>query len=77
MQAEGLVESEALESILDAVAIYKTIRSTSFIRRQIREYLHIIQSTNLEGLPIYTKGKLVSHAGVEVYYFLVSAKRAE
>ncbi len=77
MEADGLVESDALESILDAVAIYKTIRSTSLRRGQHLEYLHIIKSLNLDGLPIYTKGKLVSQAGIEVYYFLVSAKRAE
>jgi hypothetical protein len=29
------------------------------------------------GVPIYTKGKLVAAAGVETYYFLIWAKRAE
>jgi hypothetical protein len=77
MEADGLVESDPLESILNAVAIYKTIRSTSPLRRHRREYLHIIQSTNLDGLPIYTKGKLIAEGGVETYYFLVSPKRAE
>jgi len=37
----------------------------------------MIQNTNLEGLVIYTKGKLVHQAGIETYYFLVSSKRAE
>ncbi|HUO10509.1 MAG TPA: hypothetical protein VM008_19545 [Phycisphaerae bacterium] len=77
LEIDGLVESDALESILNAVAIYKTIRSTSLVRRQRREYLHIIVSTNLEGLPIYTKGKLVAEGGVETYYLLVSSKRAD
>jgi len=77
MEADSLVESDVVESIVDAGSIYKTIRSTSPRRGHPREYLHIIQSTNLDGLPIYTKGKLVSEAGIEVYYFLVSAKRAE
>ena len=45
-------------------------------RKQIREYLHIIQSTNLEGLMIYSKGKLVQEADVETYYFLISSKKA-
>jgi len=40
-----------------------------------QEYLYIIQSTNLDGLVIYTKGKLVHEQGVEIYYFLVSSKR--
>jgi len=38
--------------------------------------LHIIQSTNLEGLMIYSKGKLFQEAGIETYYFLISSKKA-
>ena len=76
VEADGLTELDIVESIVNAVAIYKTIRSTSPYRRQAREYLHIIQSTNLEGLMIYTKGKLVQESGVETYYFLISSKKA-
>jgi hypothetical protein len=50
------------ESILNAVAIYKKLRSHSASRTQSREYLYVIQSTNLDGLMIYTKGKLVRKA---------------
>ncbi|MBI4334736.1 MAG: hypothetical protein HY673_26070 [Chloroflexi bacterium] len=75
MEADSLTELDVAESILNAVAIYKKIRSTSLFRKQSREYLYIIQSTNLEGVVIYTKGKLVSEAGSETYYFLVSSKR--
>ncbi len=79
MDADDLSRLDVAESIMNAVAIYKTIRSVSPFRgqRHRRESLHIIQSTNLVGVPIYTKGKLVVQAGVETYYFLVSAKRAE
>ena len=76
VEADGLTELDIAESIVNAVAIYKTIRSTSPYRRQAREYLHIIQSTNLEGLMIYTKGKLAQESGVETYYFLISSKKA-
>ncbi|MBP8000571.1 MAG: hypothetical protein KA314_10155 [Chloroflexi bacterium] len=76
LEADGLTELDAVESIVNAVAIYKTIRSQSPYRQQIREYLHIIQSTNLEGLMVYTKGKLVQEAGIETYYFLISSKKA-
>ena len=69
-------ELDVVESIVNAVAIYKTIRSTSSFRKQAREYLHIIQSTNLEGLMIYSKGKLVQESGIETYYFLISSKKA-
>ena len=76
IEADGLTELDIVESIVNAVAIYKTLRSTSPYRQHAREYLHIIQSTNLEGLMIYTKGKLVQEAGVETYYFLISSKKA-
>jgi hypothetical protein len=76
-ERDGLTELDVAESLINAVAIYKTIRSTNRRHRHRREYLHVIQSTNMAGIFIYTKGKLVEQAGVEVYYLLVSAKRAE
>jgi hypothetical protein len=76
MELDGITELDVAESILNAVAIYKTIRSQSPFRREGKEYLHIIQSTNLEGLPIYSKGKLIKEAGEDTYYFLVSSKKA-
>ena len=76
IEADGLTELDIVESIVNAVAIYKTLRSTSPYRQHAREYLYISQSTNLEGLMIYTKGKLVQEAGVETYYFLISSKKA-
>jgi hypothetical protein len=75
METDDLTELDIAESILNAVAIYKRLRSTSPLRKR-REYLYVIQSTNLDGLAIYTKGKLVQEGGVETYYFLVSSKRA-
>jgi len=75
MECDGLTELDVAESILNAVAIYKKLRSTSRFRAA-REYLYVIQSSNLEGLAIYSKGKLVKESGVETYYFLISAKRA-
>ena len=65
-----------LVRIKRAVAIYKSLRSTSPRRSAPRERLHVIVSPNLGGVPIYTKGKLASEAGVETYYFLVSSKMA-
>jgi len=76
MDIDNLTELDVAESILNAVAIYKRLRSSSPSRNYRREYLYVIQSTNLEGLVIYTKGKLVQEAGIETYYFLVSSKRA-
>lgn len=76
MTMDGLTELDVIESILTAVAIYKTLRSRSPFRAQAREYLYVIYSTNLEGLMIYTKGKLVREAEGETYYVLISSKKA-
>ena len=76
MEVDDLTELDVAESIVNAVAIYKRLRSSSPSRTKRREYLYVIQSTNLEGLAIYTKGKLVQEADIETYYFLVSSKRA-
>ena len=75
MEADGLTELDVAESILNAVAIYKRIRSRSPYHQKEREYLNVIQSTNLDGLMIYTKGKLVTELGVETFYFLISSKK--
>jgi hypothetical protein len=76
MEADCITELDVAESIINAVAIYKTVRSISPYRKNLREYLHIIQGTNLDGLPIYTKGKLVKEDGEDVYYFLISSKKS-
>jgi len=76
MEADNITELDVAESILNAVAIYKTVRSESRFRKQAKEYLYVIQSTNLEGVPIYSKGKLIKEAGEDTYYFLISSKRA-
>jgi hypothetical protein len=76
MKADGLADMDVVESILNAVAIYKTLRSRSPLRTQRKEYLYVIQSPNLDGLAIYSKGKLVREPALEIYYFLVSSKRA-
>jgi hypothetical protein len=76
MEADGLTELDVAESILSAVAVSKVLRSTSVQRKSSGERLYVIQSTNLSGLLIYTKGKLVVEAESETYYFLVSSKKA-
>ena len=76
MEIDDLTELDVAESILTASDIQKKLRSTSPSRNKRREYLYVIQGTNLNGLVIYTKGKLVEADGTETYYFLVSSKRA-
>ncbi len=74
---DGLSEQEIRESIVNAAAIYKSIRSTSRQRTRSRELLHIIYGTTFTGIVVYTKGKLLVERGVETYYVLISAKRSE
>ena len=76
MEADSLTELDVAESILNSVAISKVIRSTSIQRKRAGERLYVIQSTNLSGLLIYTKGKLVIEMDTETYYFLISSKKA-
>ena len=76
LDADGLTELDAIESILNAVTIYKRLRSTSPRRKHTKEYLYVIQSTNLDGIFIYTKGKFQKVDGEERFYFLISSKRA-
>jgi len=67
MEADGLAESDVAESIINAVAIYKRLRSRRPFRSRRLEYLHVIQSTTYDGVMVYSKG---------TFYFLVSSKRA-
>ena len=76
MEEDAISELDVAESIINAVAIYKKLRSRSSFKTRRTEYLYVIQSSNLSGLAIYSKGKLVKEAGVETYYFLVSSKKA-
>ena len=75
MECDDLTELDVAESIVNAVAIYKKLRSDS-PRRAGKEYLYVIQSPNLAGLAIYSKESLSREGGVETYYFLISSKRA-
>lgn len=76
MEVDALTELDVAESIVNAVAIYKRLRSRSPFREGRREYLYVIQATNLDGVMIYSKGKLIQEHGKEHFYFLVSSKRA-
>ncbi len=76
MREDGLEEMDVVESIMNAVAIWKTLRSTSALRSHSKERLYVIQSVNMDGLPIYTKGKWVGESHNETFYFLISSKRA-
>lgn len=76
MEADRLTALDVAESIVNAVAIYKRLRSRNPQRRGQREVLYVIQATNLEGIMIYSKGKIVRQRTEEHFYFLISSKRA-
>ena len=54
MDADALTELDVAESILNATAINKTLRSTSPFRTS-RQYLYVIHSPTLDGLAIYSR----------------------
>ena len=54
MDADALTELDVAESILNATAINKTLRSTSPLLTS-RQYLYVIQSPTLDGLAIYSR----------------------
>ena len=74
---DGLNVEDILESVLNANAIKKTIRSRSRHRTQARERLYVLESPNFSGVWIYTKGTIRRKADREVFYVFVSSKLAE
>ncbi len=76
LESDRLTERDVVESIVNAVAVYKTIRSRSHRTGRRAEKLYIIISTNLDGLAIYTKGKFAKIDGIDYYYFFISSKRS-
>jgi hypothetical protein len=73
---EGLSVEDILESILNANALKKVIRSRSPKRAGPREHLYVIESPNYSGTWIYTKGTIRRKGGLEVFYVLISSKLA-
>ncbi len=76
LEADGLSKRDVIESIINAKAIWKTLRSKSRVRGRARERLYVVIGPNLNGLLIYTKGKLIDEGGEEIYYVHISAKKS-
>lgn len=70
--ADGLEETDILESIMNADRIKKTIRSSA----RPGDKLYVIESPDYHGTLIYTKGKFAQEGGEEIFYFLISSKRS-
>lgn len=73
---DGLTVEDVLESIVNANAIKKVLRSRSAARRGAAERLYVIESPTFTGTWVYTKGTIRRKEGQEVFYVLVSAKLA-
>lgn len=75
MVASALTAELVYESILNALAIYKILRSKN-PRTGESERLYVIKGLTFDGLDIYTKGKILSQGGEHVFYVLVSSKKS-
>lgn len=75
MKVDHLLPEMVFEAIWNAPSIYKTVRSKN-PRTGKRETLYIIKGLTLEGMLIYTKGKIADYEGQEVFYVIISSKRS-
>jgi hypothetical protein len=75
MYADGLSHELVFEAIINAPAITKTLRSRN-PRSSRRETLYIIKGITYDGMVIYTKGRIATFEGREVFYVLISSKRS-
>lgn len=73
-ERDGLTVEDVLESILNANAIKKVLRSRSPRRRRSAEHLYVIESPTFTGTWVYSKGTIRQQRGEEVFYVFVSAK---
>lgn len=73
---DGLTVEDVLESIVNANAIKKILRSRSAGRQRAAERPYVIESPTFTGTWVYTKGTIRRKEGQEVFYVLVSAKLA-
>jgi len=76
MLADDLSRTDVLESILNAQAIAKVLRSPALPGRRLPERLYVIHGFTFDNILVYTKGKLQRESGREVYYILISSKKA-
>jgi len=74
--ASRLSHDDVIEAVVNAPALYKTLRSRSTRRTARHERLYVIVGFTHEGLFVYTKGALRRFAGEDWFYLFVSAKRS-
>jgi len=75
MDADSLTPELVYESILNAPAIFKVLRSRNPRTKRV-ERLYVIKGMTFDGLDIYTKGKILTQEEADVFYVLISSKRS-
>ena len=75
MAADALTPEMVYESILNAPTIFKALRSRQR-RSQKTERLYVIKGLTFDGMDIYTKGKILTKEGIDIFYVLISSKRS-
>ena len=75
MATEALTPELVYESILNAPTIFKVLRSRN-PRTRRPEKLYVIKGLTFDGLDIYTKGKILTKGGIDIFYVLISSKRS-
>jgi hypothetical protein len=74
--ASHLSQEDVVESVVNAPAVYKTLRSRSIPSRGRSDTLYVIVGLTHEAVLIYTKGALRRFRGEDYFYVFVSAKRS-
>ncbi len=77
MLANRLTRTDVLEAILNAPGIYKALASRHPLHPGRHSKLYVIMGFTYDNILVYTKGRLLKQEGEDVYYILVSSKRAE
>jgi hypothetical protein len=76
MLADQLSRVDVLEAILSAPGISRILKSRRKTAGTAEERLYVILGFTYDGILVYTKGKLQRESGQEVFYILISSKRA-
>jgi hypothetical protein len=74
---DHLSVEDVIESVVNANAIKKVIRSRSTRRTSANERLYVIESPTFGGLWVYTKGTIRRTGGQEVFYVFISSKLSD
>lgn len=75
MTVDLLTPELVYEAIINAPSIFKVLKSRNPHTGK-SERLYVIKGLTFDGFDVYTKGKILTKEGVEVFYVLISSKRS-